>query len=209
MKTIRLLIVEDNPGMAASLKEYFSWQNVIGVGPIVHSVEELLALPKNDFYPTMILMDILLPGKSGIEGIPLAQKKWPGVIVVMNSLLEDSEAVYESLKAGALGYITKEMPLVAVKEALLIIYKTGSFMDQRIASKVLDYFKNSPGILKEKLTKKEATIVEGIKNGMNYRMIAAENHMTINEERFYIQKIYRKLYQNFKYSTVSKQPLSY
>jgi DNA-binding NarL/FixJ family response regulator len=192
MTPIKLIIVEDNPSMAASLKEYFSLQQEIILGPVVYSAEELLALPV-EAKPELILMDIMLPGMNGIEGVVHAIKKWPEVKLVMNSVLEDSQAVYESLKAGALGYITKDMPLLSVKEALLIVNSGGSFMNVRVARKVVDYFHNASNTVKEKLSDKEWDIALGIKDGKSYKMIAAENDMTIDGVRFYIQKIYRKL----------------
>jgi DNA-binding NarL/FixJ family response regulator len=193
MNAIKLMIVEDNLSMSASLQEYFQLQLEFNLGLAVTSVEALLALPDDIQIPDMILMDIMLPGMSGIQGVAHALKRWPDLKVVMNSVLEDSQAVYDSLRAGALGYITKDMPLANVKEALLIVNNGGSFMNARIARKVVDFFHGGSNDVKEKLTEKEWDISLGIKSGKSYKMIAAENDMTIDGVRFYIQKIYRKL----------------
>lgn len=189
---IRLLIVEDNLTISEALREYFSMQDEFKVIGVVTSVEEMLKMPSREIDPDMVLLDIMLQGMSGIAGLPLLFRKWPDTKVVINSVLEENEIVYEALKGGALGYITKDMPLSAIREALLIVNGGGSFMNARIARQVVNYFQTERSI-KERLTDKEWSVAIGIKDGKSYKMIAAENEMTLDGVRFYIQKIYRKL----------------
>ncbi len=195
METIRLIIVEDNLSIAETLRDYFSLQEEFFVVASAVSIEELQKIDIGNNKPDIILMDIMLPGMNGIEGVSVVFKRWPTAKVVMNSVLEDSDSVYESLKAGALGYITKDIPLSDIKNALLIVNAGGSFMNARIARKVVNFFHEDNSV-KEKLTEKEWTIAHGIKDGKSYKMIAAECDMTIDGVRFYIQKIYRKLNVN-------------
>ncbi len=195
METIRLIIVEDNLSIAETLRDYFSLQEEFFVVASTVSIEELQKIDIGNNKPDIILMDIMLPGMNGIEGVSVVFKRWPTAKVVMNSVLEDSDSVYESLKAGALGYITKDIPLSDIKNALLIVNAGGSFMNARIARKVVNFFHEDNSV-KEKLTEKEWTIAHGIKDGKSYKMIAAECDMTIDGVRFYIQKIYRKLNVN-------------
>src|SRR5574343_1265776 len=189
---IRLLIVEDNLTISEALREYFSMQDDFKVIGVVTSVEEMLKMPSREIDPDMVLLDIMLQGMSGIAGLPLLFRKWPDNKVVIKSVLEENEIVYEALKGGALGYITKDMPLSAIREALLIVNGGGSFMNARIARQVVNYFQTERSI-KERLTDKEWSVAIGIKDGKSYKMIAAENEMTLDGVRFYIQKIYRKL----------------
>ncbi len=195
MKKIQIVIVEDNINIAETLKEYFVLQQEFEVCSVFESIEALQQFTKPDCHPEVILMDIMLPGINGIEGLPLVFKKWPNVKVVMNSVLEDSDSVYESLKSGAVGYITKDIPLAEIKNALMIVQSGGSFMNARIARKVVSFFQED-NTIKEKLNQKEWMIAHGIKDGKSYKMIAAECDMTIDGVRFYIQKIYRKLNVN-------------
>ncbi|MEI7473073.1 MAG: response regulator transcription factor [Chitinophagaceae bacterium] len=195
METIRLIIVEDNLSIAETLRDYFSLQEEFFVVASTVSIEELQKIDIGNNKPDIILMDIMLPGMNGIEGVSVVFKRWPTAKVVMNSVLEDSDSVYESLKAGALGYITKDIPLSDIKNALLIVNAGGSFMNARIARKVVNFFHEDNSV-KEKLTEKEWTIAHGIKDGKSYKMIAAECDMTIDGVRFYTQKIYRKLNVN-------------
>lgn len=192
---IKLLIVEDNINISEALVEYFSMQYEFRVIGTNASVEDLLKLPSKEIDPDMILLDIMLQGMTGIAGLPLIFRKWPDTKVVINSVLEESDIVYEALKEGALGYITKDMPLSSIKEALLLVNAGGSFMNARIARQVVNYFQSERSV-KEKLTDKEWSVALGIKDGKSYKMIAAECDMSIDGVRFYIQKIYRKLNVN-------------
>lgn len=192
---IKLLIVEDNINISEALVEYFSMQDEFRVIGTNTSVEDLLKLPSKEVYPDMILLDVMLQGMTGIVGLPLIFRKWPDTKVVINSVLEESDIVYEALKEGALGYITKDMPLSSIKEALLLVNAGGSFMNARIARQVVNYFQSERSV-KEKLTDKEWSVALGIKDGKSYKMIAAECDMSIDGVRFYIQKIYRKLNVN-------------
>lgn len=192
---IKLLIVEDNINISEALVEYFSMHDEFRVVGTNTSVEDLLKLPSKEIDPDMILLDIMLQGMTGIAGLPLIFRKWPDTKVVINSVLEESDIVYEALKEGALGYITKDMPLSSIKEALLLVNAGGSFMNARIARQVVNYFQSERSV-KEKLTDKEWSVALGIKDGKSYKMIAAECDMSIDGVRFYIQKIYRKLNVN-------------
>lgn len=192
---IKLLIVEDNINISEALEEYFSMQDEFQVIGKATSVEDLLKLPGRDVDPQIILLDIMLQGMTGIAGLPMIFRKWPDAKVVINSVLEESDIVYEALKGGALGYVTKDMPLNAIKDALLMVNAGGSFMNARIARQVVNFFQKERSF-KEVLTDKEWSVAIGIKEGKSYKMIASECEMSIDGVRFYIQKIYRKLNVN-------------
>lgn len=137
-------------------------------------------------------MDIMLPGMSGIQGVEVVLTFWPNTHVIMNSVLDDAEAVYQSLQAGALGYVTKDMSLDAINEAIQIVANGGSFMNSKIARKVVEYFQRGQTV-RSVLNQKEWGIANGIKDGLSYKMIAAQHDLSIDGVRFYIQRIYRKL----------------
>lgn len=189
---LSLLIIEDDKNIAEALVEYFSLQQEFRLLGAVGSIEEAMRISARDMDPELLLLDIMLPGVSGVAGLPQLFRKWPDVKIVINSVLEESDIVYEALKGGALGYITKDMPLAAIKEALLLVASGGSYMNARIARQVVNYFQ-SDRTIKERLTEKEWSVAIGIKDGKSYKMIASENDMSLDGVRFYIQKIYRKL----------------
>lgn len=194
---IKLLLIEDNAEIAVSIIKYFSEQEEFEIVGHFASMELFFENTSTLLVPDMILLDIQLPGISGVKGIYPTLQMYPDAKIVMNTIVEDKDDVYESLKAGALSYITKDTPLKNMKEILLLVNKGGSFMNARIARKIVDYFRKEPEI-KDKLTEKEWLIANGIKDGKSYKMVAAENNMTIDGVRFYVQKIYRKLNINSK-----------
>lgn len=187
---VKLIIVEDTQAISSSLSEYFLQQNDVQLLEMVDSVESMEKLKLDK--PDVILMDIMLPGISGIQGVTHAIRKWPEVKIVMYSVLEESEAIYTSLQNGALAYITKDMSLSSAKEAILTVNAGGSYMNAAIARKVVSYFQKASTV-REKLSDKEWAVALGIKNGLSYKMIAAEQDLSVDGVRFHIQRIYRKL----------------
>ncbi len=192
MENIGVVIVEDDPGFGEVLRLFIKANKEFTLTGFFTSVEHMVEGSADLAAPDLVLMDIMLPGKSGIEGVVEALKLWPDTKIVMNSVLNDNDAIYRSLKAGAIGYVTKEMPLAAIKEAILTVHNGGSYMNPQIARKVVEYFQK-PLTVREILNEKEWNIANGIKDGLSYKMVAAQNNMSIDGVRFYIQRIYRKL----------------
>lgn len=187
-----VLIVDDNDSISELLLEYLGSQPHYSSVQKVTSIEVLQKKALELRTPDIVLMDIMLPGMSGIEGVEVVITLWPNAHVIMNSVLDDAEAVYQSLQAGALGYVTKDMPLDAIDDAIQIVSNGGSFMNSKIARKVVEYFQRGQ-IVRSLLNQKEWGIANGIKDGLSYKMIAAQHDLSIDGVRFYIQRIYRKL----------------
>lgn len=187
-----VLIVDDNASITELLIEYLKAQPEFSTVDFVTSVEGMQKLALQIKEPDIILMDIMLPGMNGIQGVEEVLKIWPNANVIMNSVLDDADAVYKSLQAGALGYVTKDMSLDSIKEAIQIVCSGGSFMNAKIARKVVQYFQRGQTV-RSVLNQKEWDIANDIKNGLSYKMIAAQHELSIDGIRFYIQRIYRKL----------------
>jgi DNA-binding NarL/FixJ family response regulator len=192
MNTITLIVVEDDPDIGDMLCEFLRSKSEFNLLQVFTSVEKLLEQSSTVGVPDVVIMDIMLPGKSGIEGVTDVLRIWPDTKIVMNSVLKDNDAIYQSLQAGALGYISKDMPLESIKEAIMSVHAGGSYMNPQIARKVVAYFQKTISI-REMLTEKEWQIAIGIKNGLSYKLVAEQNDMSIDGVRFYIQRIYRKL----------------
>ncbi len=192
MNSRSILIVDDNESISELLFEYLCSQpNYTSVQKIA-SIEALQSKVVELGTPDIVLMDIMLPGMSGIQGVEVVLTFWPHTHVIMNSVLDDAEAVYQSLQAGALGYVTKDMSLDAINDAIQIVANGGSFMNSKIARKVVEYFQRGQTV-RSVLNQKEWGIANGIKDGLSYKMIAAQYDLSIDGVRFYIQRIYRKL----------------
>jgi DNA-binding NarL/FixJ family response regulator len=166
-------------------------------------VEEFLALlPSAAAAPQLILSDIGLPGRSGIEGLPLIKAQLPEAQVVMLSVYTEAERVYQALCAGAVGYLLKDTPLAQLKEHLLQVAAGGSPMSPGVARHVVQAFQRlaqrpapTPS---EPLTPRELEIVRGIEDGLSYKLIAARLHISLDTVRNHIRNVYRKLQVNSK-----------
>ena len=200
MQKIKLAIIEDNEDLLKMLSQYFNQTSEFEVSLASLSMEDFFksALPETI---DVILLDLMLPGIGGIDGIPLLKEKYPEANILVISVLDDSVSIFTALKRGASGYITKETPLENIKSALINAYNGMSVMNQDIAAKVLDYFNNDHIV--EKLSKKELVIAEGLKKGLSYKMIAFDNHISIDAVRFHVRNIYKKLEINSKGELIS------
>jgi DNA-binding NarL/FixJ family response regulator len=192
MHKISLILIEDDPDIGGMLSEFLGSKNEFNLMYLYTSIEAMMEQAAAASVPDVVIMDIMLPGKSGIEGVTEVLRIWPDTKIIMNSVLKDNDAIYQSLQAGALGYVSKDMPLESIKDAILTVHAGGSYMNPQIARKVVAYFQKTNAI-KEMLTDKEWQIAVGIKKGLSYKVVAEHNDMSIDGVRFYIQRIYRKL----------------
>ncbi|MEL6537880.1 MAG: response regulator transcription factor, partial [Bacteroidota bacterium] len=192
---IHLLIVEDDAIIRGSLVQYFERDTErFGAVEEFDSVEGLLESPLSR-ENCLLLLDINLPGMSGLEGIVHIRKKIPGCEIIIVSVLTDSQSIFQAICAGASGYLDKETPLKKIKEALLTLQEGGSPITPSIARKVFDYFQSGNRV-EEDLTPREQDIVQGIVDGLSYKLIADRLDVSIDTVRKYIRRVYRKLEVN-------------
>src|SRR5207253_11466285 len=116
---IHLGIVEDDPFIRFSFHTYLAQQEEFEVVQVADSVESFLALPKEGQVPDVLLLDINLPGISGIEGLSLIKEKYPALEILMITVFTDPEHIFEAICAGATGYLVKNTPLPQLKESIL------------------------------------------------------------------------------------------
>lgn len=203
---IKVGIVEDNVKIRNLIQRYLDMQDGIGCPVAVDSVEEMLEHLKNNDNPDIILMDIQLPGMSGIEGIGIIKKDYPEIDIIMLTVYHDSHKIFDSLKAGASGYLLKHTSLPEIKEAVEDLAKGGAPMSPQIARKVIQYF-NKPVVKKKpesNLTAREQDIVNGLVDGLSYKMIADRFDISIDTVRAHIRNIYKKLHVNSKGEVIAK-----
>lgn len=205
MTHIHLSIIEDEAIVRESLQQFLSAQANFSVHSAVDSVEAFLAVEPNGFIPQILLLDINLPGLSGLEGIHLIQKKYPLLDIIMLTSYEDEEHVFEALRRGAVGYLAKRSSLLMVQEAINTVAAGGSFMSPSIARHVVNFFRfrqrvNNPEV---ELTERQREILQGLVDGKSYKMIADDCHITLETVRDHIKKIYKKLQINSRGELVS------
>jgi len=156
--------------------------------------------------PDVILMDIEMPGISGIEATRLVKTNFPETNVLIFTIFQDKEKVFDALCAGATGYLLKKSSAIQIIEAITDLHQGGSPMSGEIARKVLDFFSKVPGENNEQyaLSDRELDILKCLVNGDSYKMIGYACYISIGTVRFHINNIYKKLHVNSKSEAVIK-----
>ena len=201
-----IAIVEDNDKIRDLIRQYLDNQENYECRMAFDSVEAMLKDVKEGHLPDVILMDIELPGMSGIDGMKLIKNQHPEIEIIILTVYHDSHKIFDSLCAGASGYLLKHTSLPEIKEAIETLVDGGSPMSPQIARKVIDYFKK-PEIKKEpesELTPREQEIVVGLVDGLSYKMIADRMDIAIDTVRAHIRNIYKKLHVNSKAEVIAK-----
>lgn len=196
-----IAIIEDDLELKNLLQKYFNIQPDLKCTTAAESVEEFLTIVEDA--PDVILSDIGLPGMSGIDGLKILKEKFPETEVVMLSVHDDSDSVFNSLCNGASGYLLKNTPIDEIKESINILSSGGSPMSPNIARRVIDYFAPKKKV-ESPLSGREKEIVEGLVDGLSYKMIADKLSISIDTVRQHIRNIYRKLNVNCKAEVITK-----
>ena len=190
----RLAIVEDDPAVRELLHDYLGRQPEFACVLVAESAEALLAwLPDAVQPPQLVLLDIHLPGLSGIEALPQLRRLAPAAEIVMQTVFEDTDNIYAALRNGASGYLLKSTPLPALKAALLDVALGGAPMSRAVARKVLGYFQPRPFSAPVGLTERERQVVESLVEGLSEKRVAARLGLTVQTVHTHIKSIYRKL----------------
>lgn len=203
---INIGIVEDNVKIRNLIQRYLDMQESLSCKTAVDSVEEMLDHLKEHDPPDVMLMDIQLPGMSGIKGIEIIKKNYPDVEIIMLTVYHDSHKIFDSLVAGASGYLLKHTSLPEIKESIENLVAGGAPMSPQIARKVIEHFNQPEPEKKPKsdLTSREQDIVNGLVDGLSYKLIADRYDISIDTVRAHIRNIYKKLHVNSKAEVIAK-----
>lgn len=202
---IKIGIVEDNEKIRGLIQRYLDMQEELTCKAAMESVEDMLVYLEEKERPDVLLMDIQLPGMSGIEGIGIIKEKYPEIEIIMLTVYHDSHKIFDSLKAGASGYLLKHTSLPEIKESIEKLASGGAPMSPQIARKVIQYF-NKPDKkeVESDLTPREQDIVNGLVDGLSYKLIADRFDISIDTVRAHIRNIYKKLHVNSKAEVITK-----
>ncbi|MBK9726750.1 MAG: response regulator transcription factor [Saprospiraceae bacterium] len=194
---IRIIIYEDNDHLRSSLCSLFMWNQDFEVLSAKANPSEVLN-DIQEFNPDVILMDIDMPIMNGIEALGIIRGKQIEIPVIMLTIFDDNDNIYNAICAGANGYLLKndfENVISAIREVL----KGGAPMTGSVARKILNSFsKSSPskGNVPETLTEREIEILDLLVKGYSYKMMADKLQLSIDTIRTHIKKIYKKLQVN-------------
>ncbi len=155
--------------------------------------------------PDVVLMDIDMPGASGIDGVRMIRKKNQTVKIIMLTVFDDNRNIYDAIRLGANGYVLKKSNPSAIISAIKDVYQGGAPMNSSIATQVLQMFAGmSPGDESYGLTEKEKAVLKSLVDGNSYKMVGGDLNISIDTVRTHIRNIYEKLQVNSKSEAVAK-----
>ena len=198
---IKISIIEDDKEIRESLAILIGGTE--GFNCISHygNCESALDTIEDDA-PDVILMDINLPGISGIEGTKIIKQKLPQAEILMLTISDDNQDVFDSLCAGACGYLRKNTPPIRILEAIKEAVNGGAPMSMEIARLVVASFHKETQ--STNLTTCEKEVLKCLCDGSSYKKIAEQLFIDINTVKFHIRNIYHKLEVNSKGEAIAK-----
>lgn len=202
---IKITIIEDNRYMREG------WSRILDSEPdfvVLESFESCEEAFDSEVMSrvNIVLMDIGLPGMSGIEGVKYIQKEYPGAVVIIATVFDDDKNVFDAICAGAMGYLMKKVSPEDLKKAIRDANSGGSPMTPDIARKVIRTF-HTPTEQEddsEQLNDRELEILEQLAKGKSYAAIGKAVYLSVDGVRYHIRNIYRKLQVHSRSEAVSK-----
>lgn len=200
---MRLAIVEDDPLLLESLKMLLSGESGITVSGAFRSAEEALPAIKQA-KPDVMLVDLGLPGMTGVELIKRIKEDMPGSEIMAHTVFEDRENVFSAIKAGASGYILKGSSPREIVEAIHEVHKGGAPMSPKIARKVIHEFQDESVSEQYLLSLREKDIVKCIEEGLTYKEISHRLGISSHTVHTHIKRIYEKLHAKNRVEALAK-----
>lgn len=202
---IKILLYDDNEALRTSMEALLTDDEgleLLALMPNAETVETDIAAMQ----PDVVLMDIDMPGINGVEAVKRIRKTNERLPVIMLTVFDDNENIFNAICAGASGYILKRYAVEEIPNAIRMVLAGGAPMTGSVARKVLQMVPQAKTTEQEKsnLSQKETAILQFLVNGYSYKMIAAELKISIDTVRFHIKKIYDKLHVHSATEAVSK-----
>lgn len=205
-QTVSVAVVEDDritrEGLALLLRATPGFTLAGAYGSVEEALARSLAAS-----PDVILLDLHLPGRSGCEGVQLLKQRYPGALVLMLTVYEDTPNIFRCLCAGADGYILKRTPPAELLGHIREAVSGGAPMSPEVARKLVDLFRKlrpDPQVSECHLTEQEARLVRLLADGHNYESAGRQLGITVNTVRKHVRSVYQKLHAHSKAEAVSK-----
>lgn len=203
---MRITVFEDNPTRRDGLKLLLDSSYGFTCAGAFENCDNVIEDVKNT-QPDVILMDIEMPGINGIEAVKKIKQVYPDLPVMMQTVFDHNEKVFQSILAGATGYLLKKTSPVKLLEAIKEIHEGGAPMTPEIAMKVLQFFKEKETLRPISiymLTDKENRVLTALVDGLSYKMIAAQLNISYHTVNFHIRNVYQKLHVHTVSEAVAK-----
>ncbi len=200
---INLVIYEDNARLRESLELLLAndkLYRVKGAFSNCNAVDKDMLATE----PQLVIMDIDMPGMNGIEGVKKIKEHHPEVKIVMHTVFEDDSRIFQSICAGADGYLLKNTPPARLLSSLQEVLDGGVPMSPFVAQKVFQHFRNKDVQPDYKLTAREKEILQLLVKGNSYKMIANELHISVDTVKKHLQNTYHKLHVSCGTEAVAK-----
>lgn len=207
---LKVCIAEDNYFLAKSIQEKLSFFEDITMKFIAKNGAELIGKLAEDHIVDVILMDIQMPEMDGIKATEIVKNKYPQIKVIMLTVVDDDDCIFKSIKAGASGYLLKEINPEKLHNSILEVVNGGAPMTPSIALKTLQLLRNPEVTIEEnkkediKLSKRETQILVQLSKGLNYNEIADNLIISPSTVRKHIENTYKKLQVHNKMEAVLK-----
>jgi len=201
----KVAIIEDRREIREGLTMMINFTDGFNCTGSYRSMEEALARMPHDL-PDIVLSDIGLPGMDGIEGIKILKEKFPDLTILMLTVYDDNDRIFDALCAGACGYLLKKTPPARIVESLNEALAGGAPMSPEVARKVITIFKEyrPPARVDYNLTPHETRLLGLLVEGHSYKTAAAELRVSVNTISFHLKSIYEKLQVHSKSEAVAK-----
>lgn len=205
MAQIRVAIIEDQGEMLEGLAELIGRSEGFVCSHRFASMEEALERMERDA-ADVALVDIGLPGMSGIEGLSLLKERCPGLQVMMLTVYSDDDRIFQAMCAGACGYLLKKTPPSRLLESVREVAAGGAAMSPEVARRVIALFRNyrPPAQASYNLTPQEMRLLKLLGEGHHYKTASAEMGITVHTVGFHMRRIYEKLQVHSKSEAVGK-----
>ncbi len=201
----RILIYDDNPGRRESLRMLLESSEGLEVVGEFQDCSDVKAQIET-FFPDVVLMDIQMPEVDGIEGVRIIKEYFPDVHIIMQTVFEDDEKIFDAMRFGASGYILKKTDPQLIISAIEDVLKGGSPMTPSIATRVLHFFRKQQNSRPDQygLSERESEILQLLVEGLSYKLIAERIFISYHTVNSHIKKIYDKLQVHSVSEAVSK-----
>ncbi|NBW70852.1 MAG: DNA-binding response regulator [Bacteroidetes bacterium] len=188
---IKVSIIEDNKHLSEGWKTVINLEDDMEIQHVFLRCEDALGIANVLEETNVLLLDIELPGMSGIKGVKKLLSDYPNLLVIMITVHEDVDHIYSALRNGAVGYLNKTTKPTDLLDAIRVAVNGGSPMSPNIARRVVQRFQSEKKDFD--LDEKEIQILQSLASGSSYKMVAKQLYLSIDGVRYHIRKIYQKM----------------